>query len=122
MREASAVNVDAPVVSKGGKPVNFSTKDIPTVHMMNGTTPRDLAQWRHLVLKLRWIGLEHEARRLQSIVGSMHLKAELARHPQPPILMNWRRQTRKHERAGVPSARRQAIKPPKQAGCEGRKP
>jgi hypothetical protein len=23
--------VDAPVVSKGGKPVNFSTKDIPTV-------------------------------------------------------------------------------------------
>ena len=25
------VNVDAPVVSKGGKPVNFSTKDIPTV-------------------------------------------------------------------------------------------
>jgi hypothetical protein len=68
--------------------------------MMNGTTPRDLAQWRHLVLKLRWIGLEHEARRLQSIVGSMHLKAELARHPQPPILMNWRRQTRKHELRG----------------------
>jgi hypothetical protein len=91
-------------------------------HMMNGTTPRDLAQWRHLVLKLRWIGFEHEARRLQSIVGSMHLKAELARHPQPPILMNWRRQTRKHERAGVPSARRQAVKPAKQAGCEGRKP
>jgi hypothetical protein len=28
--------------------------------MMNGTTPRDLAQWRHLVLKLRWIGFEHE--------------------------------------------------------------
>lgn len=25
------VNIDAPVVSKGGKPVNFSTKDIPTV-------------------------------------------------------------------------------------------
>jgi hypothetical protein len=47
----------------------------------NGMTPRDLAQWRHLVLKLRWIGLEDEARRLQSIVGSMHLKAELARQP-----------------------------------------
>jgi hypothetical protein len=65
--------------------------------MMNGATPGDLAQWRHLVLKLRWIGLEHEARRLQSIVGSMHLKAELARQPQPPIPMNWRLQTRKQE-------------------------
>ena len=67
-------------------------------HMMNGATPGDLAQWRHLVLKLRWIGLEHEARRLQSIVGSMHLKVELARQPRPPIPMNWR-QTRKQERA-----------------------
>jgi hypothetical protein len=54
-------------------------------HTTNGLTPRDLAQWRHLLLKLRWIGLEHEARRLQSIVGSMHLKAELARQPEPPI-------------------------------------
>ena len=25
------VNVDTPVVTKSGKPVNFSTKDIPTV-------------------------------------------------------------------------------------------
>jgi hypothetical protein len=54
-------------------------------HTMKSMTSRDLAQWRHLVLKLRWIGLEHEARRLQSIVGSMHLKAELARQPEPPI-------------------------------------
>jgi hypothetical protein len=51
----------------------------------SGMTARDLAQWRHLVLKLRWIGLEHEAQRLQSIVGSMHLRAELARQPEPPI-------------------------------------
>lgn len=40
---------------------------------------QDWAQWRHLVLKLRWIGLEHEARRLQSAVSAMHLKAEVAR-------------------------------------------
>jgi hypothetical protein len=53
--------------------------------MTGGISARDLAQWRHLVLKLRWIGLEHEARRLQSIVGSMHLRAELARQPEPPI-------------------------------------
>ena len=53
--------------------------------MMNGITPQDLAQWRHLVLKLRWIGLEDEARRLQSVVGSMHLKAELARQPHKAI-------------------------------------
>jgi hypothetical protein len=53
-------------------------------HTISGVTARDLAQWRHLVLKLRWIGLEHEARRLQSIVGSMHLCAERARQPQPP--------------------------------------
>ncbi len=53
--------------------------------MTNGMTPRDLAQWRHLVLKLRWIGLENEARRLQSIVGSLHLKSELARQPAAAI-------------------------------------
>jgi hypothetical protein len=54
---------------------------------MSGPTPQDLAQWRHLVLKLRWMGLEHDARRLQSVVGSMHLKAELARQPEPPIFI-----------------------------------
>jgi len=37
------------------------------------------AQWRHLILKLRWIGLEDEARRLQSAVSTMHVKAEVAR-------------------------------------------
>jgi len=54
---------------------------------MNSLTPRDLAQWRHLVLKLRWMGLEYDARRLQSVVGSMHLKAELERQPEPPIFI-----------------------------------
>jgi hypothetical protein len=40
---------------------------------------QDWAQWRHLILKLRWIGLEDEARRLQSAVSTMHVKAEVAR-------------------------------------------
>ena len=46
---------------------------------------QDWAQWRHLVLKLRWIGLEDEARRLQSAVSTMHLKAEVARQTEPLI-------------------------------------
>jgi hypothetical protein len=40
---------------------------------------KDWAQWRHLILKLRWIGLEGEARRLQMAVSAMHVKAEVAR-------------------------------------------
>ena len=40
---------------------------------------RDWVQWRHLIIKLRWIGLEDEARRLQSAVSTMHVKAEMAR-------------------------------------------
>jgi len=40
---------------------------------------QDWAQWRHLIIKLRWIGLEDEARRLQSAVSAMHVKAEVAR-------------------------------------------
>jgi hypothetical protein len=46
---------------------------------VSGMSHRDWVQWRHLILKLRWIGLEDEARRLQSAVGTMHVKAEVAR-------------------------------------------
>jgi hypothetical protein len=40
---------------------------------------KDWAQWRHLILKLRWIGLEGEARGLQMAVSAMHVNAEVAR-------------------------------------------
>jgi hypothetical protein len=46
---------------------------------VSGMSHKDWAQWRHLILKLRWIGLEGEARRLQMAVSAMHVKAEVAR-------------------------------------------
>ena len=50
---------------------------------VSGMRHQDWAHWRHLVLKLRWIGLEDEARRLQFSVSTMHLKAEIARQTEP---------------------------------------
>ncbi len=58
-------------------------------------------QWRHLILKLRWIGLEDEAQCLELAVGTIHPKEEMLGHADPPILGLGKPQTRKEERTLV---------------------
>ncbi len=55
--------------------------------------------WRHLILKLRWIGLEDEAQCLELAVGTIHPK--MLGQANPPILGLGKAQTRKEERTLV---------------------
>ena len=52
---------------------------------MSSMRHQNSGQRRHLILKLRWIGLEDEALRLQLAVGTPQLKAPLPDQAYPPM-------------------------------------